>query len=597
MSTTSIFPAARVQRAIDAGYRKYQPARDIRNYAMREWAGAWYGQLPDLAARGDADKRPVNLLHQFVQAYLYPMVGESLAFRVKPKRLGLRAEAKIRELMLNHRAAEIGLLETHRQVVMDALMAGRGIYIVGTGESGDRVRFRGETFDPGEFFAGRVDLDDYAADPNSRDVREDTWRAHRYRTTKDALHAMFDHVPADHPIHDQIENLPALTGQSMEHPGESHEIGGDTNAGEDRVFDEVELWDVTLYRGKTAYRGTLSGLSGGDWLVEPTEYMGYEGGPYVLMGVEEVPNNTIPLSPAGAIMDLHIAMARMGTKAVRQMLRARRATFYKPVEEEAVIRLSEMLDDDEFVKCQEPANIRTEEYGGLSQSTAFGFEWIKQESNNATNNMQQGRGVSGDASTATEASYLQANMTRVLSWMRARSREALNKVGMHMAWDLDTNLLLKQTFTQRLPGGNQYELVYDGSALEGDFTEFSWEISPYDEPAGDRNMELARFTQMLQTLGPAVQAIAGVGGDVATLVRIIGEKFNVPELDEILPDQGVMQVQQVAAAAANPGKVSGVRPPVSPGRRPIDQTRSDMAAATPSVGYGGRLNGTPNGVH
>lgn len=577
-----LFDAQRVQRAISAGHRKLEPFRQMRNYAMREWVGAWYGRVPDLVGRSDNDKRPINILHQFIEAYLYPIVGEEIKFRVRPKRAGLRSQARLNELMINHRAREVGLLQTHRLVCLDALFSGLGIYLVGIGESADEVRFRGEAYDPGEFFVTRVDLDDYASDPNSRDRREDTWRAHRFRTTKDQLHAFFADRPDDDPVHDMIEGLPVEYPGGSENPGYSHEISGESSPYESRVYDEVVLWEVAINYGKKTFRGLLPNLSGGEWLLEPVEYLGYEGGPYITMSFVDVPNNTMPLSPAAILMDLHIAMARVGVKAVKQILRSRRAVFYRPVEEETVVRLSESVDDDDFIKCMDTNAIKSEELGGLSQALVAGFEWLKREANNATNNMQQARGVSGQANTATEAAYLQANMGRALSWMRSRAREALQQVLMHMAWDLDTNAYLNQTFLERMPGGVNIELVYDGMAREGNMTEFNWEVVPLDEPVQDRATRLNQILKVLQVLPAAAQTVAMLQGDVKTLVRIVSEEANLPELEEVFPGPEVAITNQILSNMAIPGTVVGTRSPTSGVVTPIANQQAQQGMAQPT---------------
>lgn len=585
MATLNTFDVRRVQRAVKAGYDRKQSFRDVRAWAMREYGGAWYGNLPNLVDRPNTDKRPINLIEQYVEAFITSIVGEHLVFEVKPRRTGLRGEAKIRELMLNHRAEEIGLLDTYRHVVLDALFGGLGIFVTGTGESTDVIRFRGETFDPGEFCVDRVDLDDYASDPVSRDYRQDTFRAHRLRTTKETLHEVFADAPGE--FHDRIDNLHTTVMGSLEQKGETHEIMGPENSGEERIFDEVELWSVCIFQGKRVFRGMLEGMeSGGDqWFMPPEEYMGLEGGPYVLMSMKDMPNNNHPVPPIAKVIDLHIAMARTGVKAVNQILRSGRAIFYTPTEEETMAQLRDGPDDD-FIKTNSPDKINSQEVGGISAGVAKGFEWLKTEANNATNNIQQARGVSGDANTATEASYLQGAMTRIQGHNRARARAALKQVAKHMAWDLDTNLLLNQTFNVRVPGGGTIDVVYDGSTLEGNFTEFTWDVCPYDEPKGDRNTEMARFVQLLQFLPPAVASVLQTGGDHRALIRIAGQKFGEPDLDEIYPDESTALVAQAQMMQGQPGQVVGQKP--TPGQRvagggqatgaktPIGQVRSDM---------------------
>jgi hypothetical protein len=577
-SIASLDPA-RVQRAIQWGHQRLKPFRDVRTYVMREYAGAWYGQMPDLVARSDGDKRPINLIHESVQAWLSAIVGEELRFQVKPRRSQLRAEGKVREMMLNHRATEIGLLHTHRLAVLDALLGGLGIYKVGVGESGDSVRFKGTAYDPGKFYCGRVDLDDYACDPYSRDPREDCWRADRFRISKQALIESGKFDP------DVVANLPSLRSGSPEDQGHTHEISGPSETGDEQIYDEVELWDVTITHGKKVLRGILPGLHGNaQWLIEPEEYLGYEGGPYVRLSFEDVPSNTMGLAPAASLLDLHIALARMGVKAVRQALRSGRAIFYHPTEEDLVARLNE-VPDDEFYKTTQPDKVNAVEVGGLAKNTTDAIQWLRQQANIASAGVDQSRGVSaGNAKTATEVGTLQANMNRILSGMRARARDALSTIAMHMAKDQDTDVFAQRIFSERIGGVGEVELMYDGSQLEGDMTEFSWDVIPYDEPRGDRNLELARFVQMLQVIPSAVQTVATLGGDVQALMRITAEKMNVPELDEIFPSQDTMAAEQTVMAQAEPPQPTGIkqgnpRPETQGGV--MDQTRSDMAPSVP----------------
>lgn len=574
----SLYDAATVALAVRGGYQKLAPFREVRRYAMSEFAGPYYGIANTPNENGytlpDNAKRPINLLSQFVLTNLPNLVGAEIRTKCNPRRMGLLGEAHVRGLMIDHVIDHIDLARTHRLIVMDALLGGLGIYKCGVTESGRRMEFNSELFDPGQFYAARVDLDDFSRDPQSRDPLEDSFRACRYRQSKQYLlsSGMF--------TEEQVDSfVPITRGGTMK--GQTEFLSGDSNWNLYNIHDLVEFWHVVMYDGNTVLEGVMRSPDvGGYWVVEPKEYQGPERGPYELLSLIDMPNNAQPVSPAMQIMDLHRAMAAVGVKVTNSILRRTRRIAVP--DEDVGTQILEG-GDDEVIITRDANGVKAIDVGGIMSDLVGGTEWLQNEVNNATANIQQQSGTEGGADTATESTYLQNNAQRRLADMRDRCNEALRRVVRHCAWWIDNDPTAMQTFIHRLPNGSNIEVVYDAQAKEGDFTDFSFDIQPFFDGPNDPNAKLMRFTQGMTALIQALPPVAQLGGDVQKLVSIYAEKFDCPELDEVFPTQFGMMQAQVQGQLGQPGQAVQVQGG-GYGGRPIDAVRSGLAPTVPNQG-------------
>jgi hypothetical protein len=586
------YDAHKIARAIHQSHQQFmEPYRQVRTFAMEQFGGPWYGKFhADLLARKDNDKQPVSLLAQLQRTYMPNLCGSVIKSKVTSRRWDLRAQAQIRQLMLDHIARQIKLARTHRLVVQDALLGGLGIYRVGVCAGAELVKINGEYKDPGQFFASRVDLDDFARDPRSRDFMEDAWRAHRGRVSKE--YALETGIWPN----EIVENLRPVRDNGPE-KGHSHEVGGSVNNQDGEICEQIEYWDVVIYDGTRVLEGTLSSLTADpQWLMELREFEGKEGGPYEFLSLIDQSNNVMPVSPAMQVMDLHLALARMGTKMVRKIVDAKSNYLAKKTAQDDAHSIQEAADE-EVLLVDDPMVVNRLESAGVPPAFIQGFEWMRNEANNATANIQQMAGIqtAGGGDTATEKSILQGNANVTLADYRDRANDCLSRVIDHMGWDLENDPLKKQAFTTRLPGGESIDVVYDAATKQGAYEDFTYEAQAFSVSQADPVVAQRQFGMMMQTAPPFIQFVMATGGNVQAAIRIIAEKFETPELDEIYPTPEAMAMQQAIAAlgqgakgqgavgmqpaGAQPGMQPGMNQQKPGGVRRVDGVQSAMAGA------------------
>jgi hypothetical protein len=89
--------------------------------------------------------------------------------------------------------------------------------------------------------------------------------------------------------------------------------------------------------------------------------------------------------------------------------------------------------------------------------------------------------------------------------------------------------------------------------------------------------------------GTFLPMVMQFGGDMVAAVEVMADQYQVPEIADIFPTQNLqMMSQMVDARYGNPGQatpggkqMTPAGPKPAAGNRPIDQTRSDMAATVP----------------
>jgi hypothetical protein len=580
MSTANIFDASKITRAIEGpATLRMMPFRQMRNLVNREFGGAWYGNFADIGARAESDKRPVNLLYQFVRTYLPNLVGPAIKVKVTAKTMGMRAQATTRELMLNHMLKEMNFTRTWRAVVQDALTGGLGVCRTGLRAGGSSYKVNGELFDMGQPYAVRVDLDDFVRDPQSRDPLEDCWRAFRYRVSRRELLELGIYDP------DVVNSIPMIGYAGAMTRGESDEIMGNRQD-IDPIDEKVELWDVLYYHGDTVLEGTLAGNMS-KWLMEPHEYEGREGAPLELLSLVDMPNNAMPVSPCGSILDLHLAMAAAGAKMTNQLLKTKASYIYSTAKgEETAMEMRDSFDQEFFQG--DPSSVAAVKSGGLLPEMLPAFDWLEGQANKMTA-IHLLNGSEDTSKTATVGSYMQGNASVLLNDWRGLCNEACSKVVRTLAWYFDTDPQLNRTFSYKLPNGAEADVVYDAEAKEGDFGDFHWDLAPFVDTAMDPSLKMRRFGEFMTAAGTFLPMVMQFGGDMVAAVEVMADQYQVPEIADIFPTQNLqMMSQMVDARYGNPGQatpggkqMTPAGPKPAAGNRPIDQTRSDMAATVP----------------
>lgn len=560
--------ATRIGRAANLGFRELDKDRKFFEMACEEFAGPWYRKTHLPGARLWYEKRPINLLSQMVEIYLSNLVGSTHRVRLKPKALGKRGHALVRSRQLNQKAEKMNLHKIHRRVVQDMLLGGIGYFFSGLRAGSDLYSVDGEMKDPGEWFVTRVSPGDVTRDPDSRDPDEDQFIGHRYRFNRQA--ALDTGVGKK----DVIMALADLgTGADAK---DQTAPAANRSAATDRLNDLVEAWHMVLWDGTR----TLQCVIGGDlassckFIIEPHEYEGPERGPYEMMYLTEMNNQTSPIPVAARLMDLHQALANAGTMAVDQILETDRKLVVKPEGKELANDLDNrmkrtILGDPELAK----------EFtrGGMLPQMMPGIELLLGLAANEGLSLQQTGGSQSAAGSATEASILAGRASVMLTSAKGKVNTALGNVYRRGSCWLDRDEITTAVYGERLPGGSSLELRWDPAMRDMDYSEFDYDIEIEDTDAIDPNMEKVRTLELMSKLPGIVAGIAQTMGNPAAAIRILSDSFNKPELDEIWTNPEAMAAEQaIQAQTAQPSPPVGA---TDAKEQPDDQRQSDYSAS------------------
>jgi hypothetical protein len=528
------------------------------------------------AERSAASTMPVNVLAMMLDTYMPQLAGQRWDITCDAKLAGMEGEAKIRSLRLTHLADEIGLPIVDHRVLMDAMIAGEGIYRIGLREGTDAFRVDSEIHDPGQPFVVRVGPGDFIRDPLSRHWMEDRFQADRYIADRQAL------LEAGVGDPDQIMRLPAITEESQTRDVTSPLATMGLNR-DDLISDDlVQLWHFVVWDGRSTIVCVVPDIVGFDgWIVEPHEYEGPERGPYEFLHFNPRPDRATPTSMAMRLMDLHFAVSNVSARMVEHIIKTKRNMVYDSTSgKETAMAIQEAVDDQPI--AGDPDSVKEFTTGGLIPQFAQGFEALMNMASNQGATLQETPGRVGDPGTATEASLIAGKAQAIVEYMRDPLTAARRNVMRRLAWYEDTGPARQQVYGMQVSPTMKIDVMYDSATKEGDWGDYLYNCRVKSASGMDANTRLARLSQVLSVLPPWVQFVASMGGNVEAALRLVSGDF--PEMDAVFPTQTEMMVQQqLAQMAGQPGAATGARPVGKQPQTQIGQVRSDATAATTAV--------------
>jgi hypothetical protein len=557
----------RVAKALKASFDDLGKLRKWHARARMEWLGDWYGSGWHTNSQNDpwetaVIRKPINVMQETMALYMAQIAPMKIETAVTPRMWDMRGLARAWELRMDHTLKEMDFAVTNRLVVMDALSS-VGFYHVGVAQGHDVLQMDSDTIDFGQPFVKRIDLDDVIWDVKARDWRTIRYMAYRYRVDKQWA------MESEQLDPDKVAKVPAEHEKDDRERGAGESIRNTDRHMDDDICPQISLWDVLVFKGDTVLRGTLRDLDGSDgWLEEPTEfdgphlakrYEGPEGCPIVRLAFQDVPNVTVPLSPAMRIMEQHLAAASVGSKIVRDMLERKTTNFASPANREVVDEMRESNHGDTII-TPNPKDVNSIQTGGIDASDVAAFEWLRGQVNNTTPNLQQSAGAKGTSDTATEAAILQQQAQGMLQDMRGVVTLAVGEVVRQVAWWMDSidkakaqvGMAPPEVYADAESGGA--ELTIDPSAREADAMEYAFSIKPITGPVGDPRIDAQQFNEAMSIIPQAIAAVAQTGGNPAAVADAFATKLRTPEIREFWPSNTGMEEQMAVAGMIQQGQ-------------------------------------------
>lgn len=570
------FSASDLGRMGEESYGRLGPFRLTRQRMIADYVGPHY---PGGTTGADYS----NLVQQTIEGLLQTLCADEIKVSAQPATLSLKIEAMAQARKLERTAEEIDLASTHSEMVLDALLGPFGVCWVGLKAGGDQHAVAGRQFNAGLFTAACVDLDDFVIDQAAKKRTQALFMGHRTRLMrKEALEAM---IGEGQPLFDRavIEGADRISTGDADR-GDVQEMGGREGDPYD-VADMIELWQMAVYINGEVWCCVLDKLeTGAQFARAPWKWWGNEAGPYLFLSFLEVPNNAIPLAFVNRIADLNLACARIARKAITDFVEAKDVNVYRPGEQDLADAIRKAPHASWI--AGDPTAVATLSNSGTLTKLFPVLEWAKGLANDATGGSQLQAGAKDGSKTATGASIIAGKQQQREDFMQGRSKKTLTEIMRACAWYLANDPFLQGSVTQRLPGGAQIELSIDPQMRESDWSKTAIKI---DAMAGKKIDPAVRASQMIE-VAKTMPALAALGPDAFTkLMAILGRHLDEPDLDEINPDQTLVQARdmEVAQSVAQKGQGQPAQPGQAdvaasrPGAQALGITRGVMAGGAP----------------
>lgn len=526
---------------------------------MAQMVGRFYGKTTP----GDKEERkaaPINMLHTAMTTLVPNLVYNTPKVKVGTDILAYRNYSDLLGLAMNHLVDRIDLRMSLRKAITDAIfMAG----FIKTGlATGDQfLTLDGVNVEIGQPFAERVDPDDIILDPMARDWDEQAFIGNRFRANYDDLEATGLYDP---------DQLAKLTGpyDGLGQSGDAEKLIGDKAGQEIRELQRyVDLVEVYLPRERIVVTLPYQKNSVQDQFLRVADYEGPDTGPYHMLGFAWVPNNVLPVAPAGIWYDLHILGNRIARKLSRQAERLKRVLAYQSSAKEDVEEIAE-ADDGETVRVDDINAIKEVEYGGAGESSYTYMEWVKRQFSEQAGSLDLLSGTGSNQPTATQAELLNANSSVRLSDMQNAVYTFTGQVCHDLAFHLHTDPLIQLPLTKRQPGVDpmtgaptmqEVQVHYTPEQRQGTWLDYNIKIEPYSMARPDPNTKVRRLLEFATNVIPAAAqaaALLGPGFMVGAFLKRMAQEVGLNDADEFINDPAfqMWMMQRMMMPTGDPGK-------------------------------------------
>jgi len=511
MSLLSASEFTALQTAVDWSITQLAKPREQRVSAIKEYVGSHY-------ADNDSEKRvPVDLLELAITIYTRQLAPQAPRVLVTTPYPTLKIAAKEMAQAINQVPAEIGLADTLRAVVMEAMFS-LGIVKVGISTVGTALGH-----DYGQPYVDLVSIDDYFVDMSANSYDKIQFEGNDYWVPFDVFKNS-----GQFKIDDSVEaDEPTVTGDQ----GEARAEGISTSEGADLYEDKIWLRDVWLPDRNKLITYTVKGKK----QVRAIEFDGPEVGPYHRLGFSSVPGNLLPLPPVALWRDMHELSNALFRKLARQAQASKNVMGFAGGNDESAQRFADAKDGEGILYTGgEPKNLVA---GGVDQLNLAFFLQTRDLFSYFGGNLDTLGGLAPQADTVGQDQLLsQAAGTRMTD-MADQVRKFAKGVFSALAWYEWTDPIRVRMLEKAAPGDIMLTSQWSDETREGDFLDYNFDIDVFslqDESPSAKLQKLGViFDRYVIPLLPNIQEQGG-RINLSKLFSTIAQYANVPEVSEIV---------------------------------------------------------------
>lgn len=414
----------RLAKAMKRSRQTLEFARTERLAAVRDYAGSHY------ADEGSPIDMPVNLLSAYIKIIMRSLVGSNPRVHLSVFDRQHKPAVRAMQDWGNREIKRMDLADTLGRIVLDGLFS-LGIAKVALATPADALQ-TGWRLPAGMPFIERVDLDDWAHDPNARDLSECDWYAHRIRAPFDAVR--------NSPVYEKKIAADLKPTPHAEHNEEGDERVSQISRGyyssDEDFSDYVDLWEVYVPSRREIYTLVADGEGGvPDGVTKPLRvqsWIGPDTGPYHFLGFLWVPGNAMPKGPIQDLVDLNRTFNRIWRKLMRQAERQKDLTITQDPED-----CTRIVDEGDggAIHVKKPDATKTVPVNpGPNQiNIAFAavirdiFSWL-------AGNLDSMGGLSAQSKTATQDKLLAQNSSLTVADMQEKTTAFVSRVCEAQLW-------------------------------------------------------------------------------------------------------------------------------------------------------------------
>ena len=544
--------------SIDDSQKQLDFIRKERVKAIKQFAGRHY------ATNGPDKCVPVNFLKLAVDIYTRSLAARAPRVLITTTNDELRPVAANLELAVNKIPDEIGLTETFRRWVVEALFT-LGIVKVGLSTTSEVL---GHAY--GKPFVDIVTIDDYFLDMSAKDMSDIQFEGNDYWPTYEGLKKWAELTKREKedlkPDYDS-----QLVGYGGQERAGSISISGNVMEYKPRIHArDVWLPDDGII---------VTYIVGSKKIIKETEWTGPETGPYHKLAYSHVPGNLLPVSNVAIWIDLHELGNALFRKIADQADSQKSVLGFSGGDEDAIDAFKKANDGDGIrFSGQAPQTLTA---GGVDAKTLAFYLQVKELSSYFSGNIDALGGLAPQSETLGQDKLITQSASALLRDMADKTIVAMEKVFKDLCFYEWNDPITERMLEKSVPGFSELKVPvkWNREAKQGDLEDYDLRVDVYSMADNSPTIKMQKLAILLERyIFPLAPEIRAHGGqiDIQVIIDLIA-KYN--DFDELRDIVFFMEPGQLESAGQESEIIKGIsRPSQQDGRQsgPTPSGKSDI---------------------
>lgn len=498
--------------AVDWSIRELGTPRKKRHEAIRQYVGAHY-------ADGGAEKVvPTNFLELAVTIYTQQLAGAAPRAMVSTPIRSLKPQALDMQYALNQLPGEIGLADTLRRTVIDALFS---YAVTKTGIASSGVSVLGHDY--GEPFVDLVSPDRHFLDMSAPSMGTIQFQGDDYWLPLEDVREMWEGKASQ--ISPDNYTMVGADGNEKAQSVSSSE-------GAALYRDKVWIRDIWLPRENKLVTYAVKSSK----ILSIVEWDGPEEGPYAILGFSDVPDNLLPLPPVALWRDLHDLGNRLFRKLAKQADNKKTVAAFGGGNDEDAQRFTNAADGESIKYTgQKPEAVTA---GGIDAPTLAFYLQSRDLFSYFAGNLDSMGGLAPMTDTIGQDKLLSEAASARLDFMRTRTLDFTKKIFKSLAWYEWTDPVRERMIEKKVPGTDiVLRKKWSKETRDGDWLDFNFDIDVYSMQSDSPSIKLQRLGHVMERyILPLMPVIQQQGGEIDAqgIVSMVGELSNMPEVSDFV---------------------------------------------------------------